>query len=185
MEKPIKSVIRTLDLDVRKLLFLHLLVVYRENDNAAMLKYIRDDIPMRLFVMAKVDRHFWDINHLQYTINYHEHGRLEVFEGVYAILDSMHIKSFEEILNLMKQKGLTFVCFFFTPSGLALSSGDDIKGDGIAISADKFITFRAPKKIFTIKVNIDNTINKLSSIKANMLFRVKRNRVQISSHTSD
>lgn len=185
MEKPIESIICTLDLDIRKLLFLHLLVVYRENDNVVMLKYIRDNIQMRSFVMTEIDERFWYINHCQYTINYLEHNRLEVFEGVYAIINHTHIKHFAEILNMIKQKGSTLAYFYFTPKGLALTFDDNILGDGVAIECERFVVYHVPKVIFSIKVNVDNMINKLSGIDGDMLFRVKRNRVQILSHTAN
>jgi hypothetical protein len=64
----LKLKIRKLPIDLRQLLFLHLLVIYRKDENTEMIKYIYDDVAMRVFLPINIDKRFWRENNLEFSI---------------------------------------------------------------------------------------------------------------------
>jgi hypothetical protein len=183
MEKTLESRISDLLPDIRRLLFVHFLVICREEDNMIMVNYIEKDIPMRSFIRTKIDKNFWKINGLQFTINCYDTTRLNIFDGVYVVIENQTLNEFKDFLRQFKLlQPLVNLLFGANGMGIKENGNTDIHVKGILLQSKNFISYFGPKKLLTINVNIDNILNKISTITGDAMIRVKRNRVQILSH---
>lgn len=90
--------IKKLPIDIRKLLFMHVLVRWRKSDNQN-LDIVQKNVPMRLFMIMKVPLRFWQRHHLEYYIDY---DRMQVCEDCFILVSIPHcnIEPFREALAM-------------------------------------------------------------------------------------
>lgn len=183
MKQKLESRISDLPLDLRQLLFIYLLVTYRKDDNIAMIKYIYNDIPMRIFVSIKIDKRFWKENNLEFNINYHDTPQLDIYAGVFIQINSNTLSELKQIIKFHRILACPETYLRLSSKTFAIVTIDRKKKTLAEnrIASCKFDIYLISKIAQRIYINVIDFYYSLLQANGDTTIRFRRNRIEIKS----
>jgi len=155
--------IKKLPIDIRKLLFMHVLIRWRKTDNPN-LNVVQKNRPMRLFMIMSVPLRFWQRHHLEYYINY---DRMQVCEDCFILVSIPHsnIEPFSEALAMHanvadairfgKHKNRYVMANYIVVNGIQMNT---------VFHEDFFFDYRCTSSSIKLDVDIKKLIESLNNV---------------------
>mgnify|MGYP000744466098 CR=1 FL=1 len=173
--------ISDLPLELRRLLFVYLLIAYRKDDNMCAIKQIYSDIPMRAFIPIKIDKGFWQMNNLEFDC--YDMTRLTIYTGSFIKMNSYTFGIFIKIIEYQQKLRYSKTYFKLSSESFIIETIDDPKDACTMniIRPSSFDIYLAPVIPQIIEVDITQFMGMLPRIDRGITFRFKKNRLEFKS----